>query len=141
MLHVCINLHLCLYVRFQNSDGELKYLRDAEELIRPERNTLLVSFTDLEGFNQELATIVQEEFYRYLGRTQSFSVFFFFFFTLRLLKEDQWFLFLLEESTPTCAVLCVTSPGIMGTFLLLRNSTLPFRIYQQGTSKLNMYTS
>lgn len=50
--------------RFQNSDGEVKYLRDAEELIRPERNTLLVSFTDLEQFNQELATTIQEEFYR-----------------------------------------------------------------------------
>lgn len=63
-----INLHIYIYYlffRFQNSDGELKYLRDAEELIRPERNTLLVSFTDLEGFNQELATIIQEEFYRY----------------------------------------------------------------------------
>lgn len=60
-----MNLHLCLWYRFQNSDGELKYLRDTEELIRPERNTLLVSFDDLEGFNQELATIIQEEFYRY----------------------------------------------------------------------------
>uniref|UniRef100_A0AAY4AK41 DNA replication licensing factor MCM6 n=1 Tax=Denticeps clupeoides TaxID=299321 RepID=A0AAY4AK41_9TELE len=49
---------------FQNSDGEVKYLRDAEELIRPERNTLLVSFSDLEAFNQELATTIQEEFYR-----------------------------------------------------------------------------
>uniref|UniRef100_A0A667Y9T7 DNA replication licensing factor MCM6 n=1 Tax=Myripristis murdjan TaxID=586833 RepID=A0A667Y9T7_9TELE len=44
--------------------GEVKYVREAEELIRPERNTLLVSFTDLEGFNQELATTIQEEFYR-----------------------------------------------------------------------------
>lgn len=51
--------------RFQNSDGEVKYLGDAEELIRPERNTLLVSFTDLEGFNQELATTIQEEYYRW----------------------------------------------------------------------------
>lgn len=59
------NLYIWFCYRFQNSDGELKYLRDTEELIRPERNTLLVSFTDLEGFNQELATIIQEEFYRY----------------------------------------------------------------------------
>uniref|UniRef100_A0A4W5L9J7 DNA replication licensing factor MCM6 n=1 Tax=Hucho hucho TaxID=62062 RepID=A0A4W5L9J7_9TELE len=50
--------------QYQTSDGEVKYVRDAEELIRPERNTLLVSFTDLEGFNQELATTIQEEFYR-----------------------------------------------------------------------------
>uniref|UniRef100_A0A4W6C575 DNA replication licensing factor MCM6 n=1 Tax=Lates calcarifer TaxID=8187 RepID=A0A4W6C575_LATCA len=41
-----------------------QYVREAEELIRPERNTLLVSFTDLEGFNQELATTIQEEYYR-----------------------------------------------------------------------------
>ncbi|KPP71401.1 DNA replication licensing factor MCM6-like, partial [Scleropages formosus] len=49
---------------FHNDDGEVKYLAGAVELIRPERNTLLVSFTDLEGYNQELATTVQEEFYR-----------------------------------------------------------------------------
>uniref|UniRef100_A0A673X6Y1 DNA replication licensing factor MCM6 n=1 Tax=Salmo trutta TaxID=8032 RepID=A0A673X6Y1_SALTR len=51
-------------LQYQTSDGEVKYVRDAEELIRPERNTLLVSFTDLEGFNQELATTIQEDFYR-----------------------------------------------------------------------------
>uniref|UniRef100_A0A670Z368 DNA replication licensing factor MCM6 n=1 Tax=Pseudonaja textilis TaxID=8673 RepID=A0A670Z368_PSETE len=50
--------------RFLNSDGEVKYLQDAEELIRPERNTLTVSFQDLEQFNQKLATTIQEEFYR-----------------------------------------------------------------------------
>ncbi|KAF4080249.1 hypothetical protein AMELA_G00168360 [Ameiurus melas] len=60
----CQKLFQAFLEEFQNSDGELKYLRDTEELIRPERNTLLVSFTDLEGFNQELATIIQEEFYR-----------------------------------------------------------------------------
>lgn len=56
---------MCVCVcRYQTADGEVKYVRDAEELIRPERNTLLVSFTDLEGFNQELATTIQEDFYR-----------------------------------------------------------------------------
>jgi len=50
--------------RYQTGDGEVKYVREAEELIRPERNTLAVSFTDLEGFNQELATTIQEEYYR-----------------------------------------------------------------------------
>lgn len=52
------------WCRFQTEDGEVKYVREAEELIRPERNTLLVSYTDLEGFNQELATTIQEEYYR-----------------------------------------------------------------------------
>ncbi|XP_016127064.1 zygotic DNA replication licensing factor mcm6-B-like [Sinocyclocheilus grahami] len=60
----CQKLFQAFLEEFQNSDGEVKYLRDAEELIRPERNTLVVSFTDLEGFNQELATAIQEEFYR-----------------------------------------------------------------------------
>ncbi|KAM4551331.1 DNA replication licensing factor MCM6 isoform 3-T3 [Odontesthes bonariensis] len=53
---------LCVW--FQTGDGEVKYVQEAEELIRPERNTLLVSFIDLEGFNQELATTIQEEYYR-----------------------------------------------------------------------------
>ena len=57
-------LHFCI-CRFQNSDGEIKYLQLAEELIRPERNTLVVSFVDLEQFNQQLSTTIQEEFYRY----------------------------------------------------------------------------
>ncbi|CAH2305401.1 DNA replication licensing factor MCM6 [Pelobates cultripes] len=49
---------------FQGQDGEIKYRSEAEELIRPERNTLVVSFLDLEQFNQQLATTIQEEFYR-----------------------------------------------------------------------------
>ncbi|XP_041118730.1 zygotic DNA replication licensing factor mcm6-B-like [Polyodon spathula] len=60
----CQKLFQDFLEEFQNSDGDVKYLRDAEELIRPERNTLLVSFADLEQFNQELATTVQEEYYR-----------------------------------------------------------------------------
>jgi len=45
-------------------DGEVKYLRPAEALIRPERNTLVVSFADIEVHNQQLATSIQEEYYR-----------------------------------------------------------------------------
>ncbi|XP_063789785.1 DNA replication licensing factor MCM6 [Pseudophryne corroboree] len=60
----CQKLFQDFLEEFQNVDGELKYKNDAEELIRPERNTLLVSFQDLEQFNQQLATTVQEEFYR-----------------------------------------------------------------------------
>ncbi|XP_041752484.2 zygotic DNA replication licensing factor mcm6-B-like [Coregonus clupeaformis] len=60
----CQKLFQAFLEEYQTSDGEVKYVHDAEELIRPERNTLLVSFTDLEGFNQELATTIQEEFYR-----------------------------------------------------------------------------
>ncbi|XP_062822946.1 DNA replication licensing factor MCM6 [Anolis carolinensis] len=60
----CQKLFQDFLEEFQNSDGEVKYLRDAEELIRPERNTLIVSFEDLEQSNQQLATTIQEEFYR-----------------------------------------------------------------------------
>ncbi|XP_068604556.1 DNA replication licensing factor MCM6 [Brachionichthys hirsutus] len=60
----CQKLFQAFLEEFHTADGELKYVQEAEELIRPERNTLLVSFTDLEGFNQELATSVQEEYYR-----------------------------------------------------------------------------
>ncbi|NP_001131039.1 zygotic DNA replication licensing factor mcm6-A [Xenopus laevis] len=60
----CQKLFQDFLEEFQGSDGELKYQSDAEELIRPERNTLLVSFVDLEQFNQQLATTIQEEFYR-----------------------------------------------------------------------------
>ncbi|XP_073490359.1 DNA replication licensing factor MCM6 [Aquarana catesbeiana] len=60
----CQKLFQDFLEEFQNADGEVKYKSDAEELIRPERNTLLVSFQDLEQFNQQLATTVQEEFFR-----------------------------------------------------------------------------
>ncbi|XP_023619793.1 DNA replication licensing factor MCM6 isoform X2 [Myotis lucifugus] len=60
----CQKLFLDFLEEFQNSDGETKYLQLAEELIRPERNTLVVSFVDLEQFNQQLSTTIQEEFYR-----------------------------------------------------------------------------
>lgn len=60
----CQKLFQAFLEEFQTGDGEVKYVREAEELIRPERNTLLVSFIDLEGFNQELATTIQEEYYR-----------------------------------------------------------------------------
>ncbi|XP_060605756.1 zygotic DNA replication licensing factor mcm6-B-like [Ruditapes philippinarum] len=47
-----------------NVDGEQKYLAEVQELIRPERNTLTVSFEDVEKYNQQLATAVLEEYYR-----------------------------------------------------------------------------
>ncbi|KAI0231089.1 DNA replication licensing factor MCM6 [Lamellibrachia satsuma] len=50
--------------RFQRDDGEVKYLDAAQELIRPERNTLTVSFADVEMHNQSLATVILEEYYR-----------------------------------------------------------------------------
>ena len=52
-----------VFIRF-HVDGEVKYLADAQELIRPERNTLTVSYQDVETFNGQLATLIQEEYYR-----------------------------------------------------------------------------
>ncbi|XP_013418015.1 zygotic DNA replication licensing factor mcm6-B [Lingula anatina] len=45
-------------------EDDLKYLDQAKELIRPERNTLTVSFEDVEKYNQRLATTILEEYYR-----------------------------------------------------------------------------
>ena len=46
------------------AEGENKYLNEVQELIRPERNTLTVSFNDIESYNSKLSTIIQEEYYR-----------------------------------------------------------------------------
>lgn len=45
-------------------DGDVKYLAEAQELIRPERNTLTVNFRDVETYKSELATTIQEDYYR-----------------------------------------------------------------------------
>lgn len=44
--------------------GEVKYLAEAMELVKPERNTLQVSFADLEQHSNVLSTIVMEQYYR-----------------------------------------------------------------------------
>ncbi|KAK3796633.1 hypothetical protein RRG08_008387 [Elysia crispata] len=46
------------------TEGESKYLAAVQDLIRPERNTLTVSFEDIESYNQQLATTILEEYYR-----------------------------------------------------------------------------
>ncbi|XP_041912496.1 MCM6 minichromosome maintenance deficient 6, like [Alosa sapidissima] len=60
----CQKLFLEFLEEFQDKSGEILYLPDAQELIRPERNTLTVSFTNIEHYNQQLATTIQEEYYR-----------------------------------------------------------------------------
>ena len=52
--------------RFKEGE-ELKYLADAGNLIRPERNTLLVNFQDVEEHSTKLATIIQEHYYQYVS--------------------------------------------------------------------------
>ena len=45
-------------------DGELKYLQDAGSLERAERNTLTVSFIDVEEYSSKLATLITEKYYQ-----------------------------------------------------------------------------
>ncbi|XP_048486501.1 DNA replication licensing factor Mcm6 isoform X3 [Plutella xylostella] len=45
-------------------DNELKYEKQAKELLKPELSTLEVSFDDVEKYNQNLATTIIEEYYR-----------------------------------------------------------------------------
>lgn len=59
-----IAYNLYFFDRFKTPSGELKYRPFVHDLIRPERNTLTVSFSDVESFNQELATTILEEYYR-----------------------------------------------------------------------------
>lgn len=45
-------------------DGDLKYLDSARDMIRPERNTLTVSYLDVEEHSTKLANIIQEHYYQ-----------------------------------------------------------------------------
>ena len=47
-------------------DGNRQYIEDVQELIRPERNTLTVSFSDVETHNSQLAATIADEYYRYM---------------------------------------------------------------------------
>lgn len=59
----CQKLFQDFLEEFQEA-GEVKYLEDARDLVKPERNTLEVSFSDIEKANQNLSTTVVEEYYR-----------------------------------------------------------------------------
>ncbi|XP_052744920.1 DNA replication licensing factor Mcm6 [Bicyclus anynana] len=45
-------------------DNEIKYEKQAKELLKPELSTLEISFDDVEKYNQNLATTIIEEYYR-----------------------------------------------------------------------------
>ncbi|XP_073532721.1 maternal DNA replication licensing factor mcm6 [Phyllobates terribilis] len=60
----CQKLFLEFLEECKKKDGGNLYVSAAEELIRPERNTLVVNFTDIEYYNQQLSTAIQEEYYR-----------------------------------------------------------------------------
>lgn len=44
----------------------MKYLGPVQELVSPDRYTLEVNFDDVEKHNQNLATTIVEEYYRYV---------------------------------------------------------------------------
>ena len=52
-----------VHFRFQE-EGEVKYLEEARDLVKPERNTLEISYIDVEKYNQNLATTITNEYYR-----------------------------------------------------------------------------
>jgi DNA replication licensing factor MCM6 len=45
-------------------DGDLKYLALCKDLAKPERNTLLVSMRDVDAFNETLARLIHDEYFR-----------------------------------------------------------------------------
>lgn len=51
-------------------EGELKYIEPSTELQKMERNSLEVSFEDIEQFDQALATTIIEDYYRYNSRNR-----------------------------------------------------------------------
>jgi DNA replication licensing factor MCM6 len=60
----CFKDFLSEFTDEEVGENQLKYVRDAVELVQPERNTLFVNFEDLERFDQRTATIVTEQYYR-----------------------------------------------------------------------------
>lgn len=55
--------YLVPHCRFKE-ENILKYAEPAKELLNQERNTLEISFEDIEKYNQNLATAIIEEYYR-----------------------------------------------------------------------------
>lgn len=47
-------------------DEEIKYIEPSTELQKMERNSLEISFEDVEQFDQALATTIIEDYYRYI---------------------------------------------------------------------------
>lgn len=49
--------------RYKEGD-ELKYVAEGKELAKPERNTLIVDFSDIEKFNPRLKEAISDQCYR-----------------------------------------------------------------------------
>lgn len=61
--NTCQKLFQDFLEEWQEGD-ELKYLKQARELVKPEKSTLVVSLTDVERFNSTLAQMICDEYYR-----------------------------------------------------------------------------
>ncbi len=60
---VCVHVHVCVCARFM--------VQDAGNLQGPERNTLAVSFQDVEEYSSKLATLIIENYYQLVYNTQT----------------------------------------------------------------------
>ena len=61
--NTCQKLFQDFLEEWQEGD-ELKYLKQARELVKPEKSTLVVSMKDVERFNSNLAQTICDEYYR-----------------------------------------------------------------------------
>lgn len=59
----CVVLELFSFKKDEHAD-QPKYLSEAQHLSKPERSTLTVSFADIQDYNQSLATVITEEYFR-----------------------------------------------------------------------------
>lgn len=64
LMYCFVSVYLYFKCRFRE-DGELKYIEPSAELQKMERNSLEISFEDVEQFDQALATTIIEDYYRY----------------------------------------------------------------------------
>ena len=52
------------FLENHHEGAELKYLKPSLELVKPERNTLVVSMKDVDQFNTNLSQSIHEDYYR-----------------------------------------------------------------------------
>lgn len=130
--------------RFEGpSSSHPKYLAEALELVRPERNTLSVCFLDIEQHNQKLATTILEEYYR-LERDNDLYKFISLYSKCNLVSRKDWvtikiaikFLIPVVECTDIYAKLSKTLRKTEVRFPQTRNFMSASLIFLSLTSKV-----
>lgn len=61
-----IDRKISLSARRFKEDGDVKYYEKVQDLVQPDRSTLEVKFYDIETYNQNLATTIIEEYFRWV---------------------------------------------------------------------------